>query len=482
MRLRVHDLEGMTQFYELAIGLRALERSHDRVVLGAGDGEPLVELLHRSAADPRPDGTTGLFHLALLVSGRAQLAAAIRRVTEAGWSFTGASDHLVSEAVYLRDPEGNGIEIYRDRLPEEWDWDDGAVRMATLPLDVPAVMTDLPDAATPQMAGDTVLGHVHLNVADIGATEDFYAGALGFDVTTRGYPGALFLSAGGYHHHIGSNTWEGPGAPPPPAGALGLDAFEVVLPDAAALDQALARLTNAGLTTLDDEAGIPRRRSVSESPHPADVGSALQRCQMQPTATPTSDRAEAVGAIIRRRRQALGLTLRGFARQCEISPAHLSKIERGLASPSMAMLTRIVQELDLHGADLFGLAVQEEKSARVVRAAEAPIFALDAGNDPDGEVRVAARTPVATVLLSSGGPGHRMPQRTSDRQVIVIVLEGAVEAQVGDELIRLGEGDTLIVPPGTPHGLRVTGGAPTRTVYISSEEGEIAFEPPEPTA
>ena len=256
VRLRVRELDGMTGFYELAIGLRVLERAHDRVVLGAGDGEPLVELLRRPAGDPRPDGTTGLFHLALLVPDRAELAAAIRRVTEAGWSFTGASDHLVSEAVYLRDPEGNGIEIYRDRPPEEWDWDAGAVRMATLPLDVPAVMADLPEVAMGQMSTGTVLGHVHLNVADIAATEAFYAGALGFDVTTRTYPGALFLSAGGYHHHIGSNTWEGPGAPPPPAGALGLDAFEVVLPDAEALDLALGRVVDAGLETREDEAGM----------------------------------------------------------------------------------------------------------------------------------------------------------------------------------------------------------------------------------
>ena len=256
VRLRVRDLDAMTSFYELAIGLRVIERDHDRVTLGAGDGPPLVELLHRPAGDPRPDATTGLFHLALLVPDRAQLAAAIRRVTEAGWSFTGASDHLVSEAVYLRDPEGNGIEIYRDREPAEWDWDAGAVRMATLPLDVPGVMADLPEEPLPQMPAGTVLGHVHLNVSDIPATESFYAGALGFDVTTRTYPGALFLSAGGYHHHIGSNTWEGPGAPPPPAGALGLDAFEVVLPDAAALDVALARVADAGLETREDEAGV----------------------------------------------------------------------------------------------------------------------------------------------------------------------------------------------------------------------------------
>jgi catechol 2,3-dioxygenase len=106
------------------------------------------------------------------------------------------------------------------------------------------------------MPGGTVLGHAHLNVADLGPTEDFYSGALGFDVTTRAYPGALFLSAGGYHHHIGGNTWEGPGAPPPPAGSLGLDAFEVLLPSADALELTLARVASAALVTLDDDAGL----------------------------------------------------------------------------------------------------------------------------------------------------------------------------------------------------------------------------------
>ena len=165
--------------------------------------------------------------------------------------------------------------------------------------------------------------------------------------------------------------------------------------------------------------------------------------------TPGRDRAEAVGAIIRRRREGLGLTLRAFARQCEISPAHLSKVERGLANPSLAMLTRIVQELDLHGADLFGLA-PEEPGARVVRAD----------------------------VLGAGGPGQLVPQRTSDRQVIAVVLEGAVEAQVGDDVFALAEGDTLIVPPHTPHAIRVTGGPATRAVYISSDAAQAAFEPP----
>jgi catechol 2,3-dioxygenase len=255
VRLTVRDLGAMTAFYERTVGLTVLARAEDAVRLGTAGGPPLVELLHRPAAAPRPSGTTGLFHLALLVPDRVALAAAIRRVTDSGWSFTGASDHLVSEAVYLRDPEGNGVEIYRDRDPDEWDWDDGDVRMATLPLDVASVMGELPEQATPLMPEGTVLGHVHLNVSDLAAIERFYDGILGFDVVTRAYPGALFLSAGGYHHHIGSNVWDGAGAPAPPAGAMGLDAFEVVLPHTGALDQVLAAVADAGVPTVEDASG-----------------------------------------------------------------------------------------------------------------------------------------------------------------------------------------------------------------------------------
>ncbi len=255
VRLTVRDLDGMTGFYERTVGLRVLAREHDAARLGADDGAPLVELLHRPAAVPRPGGTTGLFHLALLVPDRAALAAAIRRVTESGWQFTGASDHLVSEAVYLRDPEGNGIEIYRDRDPDEWEWDDAALRMATLPLGIESVMAELPEGAEPLMPAGTVLGHVHLNVADLAEIEEFYAGVLGFDVTTRAYPGALFLSAGGYHHHLGANLWDGASAPAPPAGAMGLEAFEIVLPQTGALDQLLAAVAEAGVPTVDDAAG-----------------------------------------------------------------------------------------------------------------------------------------------------------------------------------------------------------------------------------
>jgi catechol 2,3-dioxygenase len=228
VRLTVADLERAVEYYERAIGLRVLARDGDLVRLGVD--APLVELAGDPDAPPAPPGSTGLFHLAILVPSRPELARAVRRVVDAGERFTGASDHLVSEAVYLRDPEGNGIEIYYDRPRAEWTWKGDEVEMATLALDLRGVLTELPAGADGGMPAGTIVGHVHLQVSDLGPTEAFYAGELGFDVTTRSYPGALFLSRGGYHHHIGANTWVSRGGAAPPSGSRGLAWFEVDLP------------------------------------------------------------------------------------------------------------------------------------------------------------------------------------------------------------------------------------------------------------
>jgi catechol 2,3-dioxygenase len=255
VRLRVADVDDLTTFYERVVGLRVVERDGGLVRLGTEGGEPVIELVSAPDAPPAPDFSTGLFHLAILVPDRPELARALRRVAEAGWRLTGASDHLVSEALYLRDPEGNGIEIYRDRPRDQWGHDGGELRMATLPLDLESVLGELAagDEATNGMPGGTTMGHVHLQVADIPAAEGFYNGALGLDVMVRSYPGALFLSAGGYHHHIGLNTWQTEGAPPPPEGALGLDRYELVLPDENERDAAAARVGGLGDPVAVDE-------------------------------------------------------------------------------------------------------------------------------------------------------------------------------------------------------------------------------------
>ncbi|MGI9019109.1 MAG: VOC family protein [Solirubrobacterales bacterium] len=253
VRLRVGDLGLVRDCYERAIGLEALEASDASVVLGAA-GRPLVELLAAPDAPPRAAGTTGLFHLALLVSDRARLGSALRRLSEADWGLTGSSDHLVSEALYTSDPEGNGIEIYRDRPREEWRVLNGELQMATLPLDLDPIAAEA-DGTGPMGPG-TAMGHVHLNVADIVSSNAFYCGLLGFEPTVRTYPGALFAAAGGYHHHLGLNTWVGEGAPASPPGSLGLESFEVVVPDAAEVETIAGRLEAEGLGLERTGAGI----------------------------------------------------------------------------------------------------------------------------------------------------------------------------------------------------------------------------------
>jgi len=257
VRLRVADLDGVAGFYRRVIGLHDLAPGDGTVRLGALGGTPLVELVGDPAAPPRPRGTTGLFHLAILLPSRADLAQAVHRVTGAGWGFDGAADHLVSEALYLTDPEGNGIEIYRDRPRHEWAYRDGELEMGTLAIDLDGVLGALPAGTADEgVPKGTVMGHVHLQVRDVAEAEAFYSGVLGFDVMVRGYPGALFVAAGGYHHHLGLNTWASRGGPAPPPGSRGLEWYRIDLPARADLDAVALRLADTGHVPALDEDGI----------------------------------------------------------------------------------------------------------------------------------------------------------------------------------------------------------------------------------
>jgi catechol 2,3-dioxygenase len=257
VRLTVSDLARSRDFYERALGLRATEQDDGTLALGVDGEAPLIELTGDAAAPPRPRRTTGLFHLAVLLPTRRDLAVAIRRLVEARIPLDGASDHLVSEALYLHDPDGNGIEIYRDRPREEWPHVDGSLEMATLPLDLEDIITELPPAGAKDAVAPpgTRMGHVHLQVSDLDEAEAFYSGVLGFDVMVKGYAGALFVSAGGYHHHIGLNTWQSLGAGAALPGAIGLRSFEVVLPDSDELERVLARVREAGITAERSNGG-----------------------------------------------------------------------------------------------------------------------------------------------------------------------------------------------------------------------------------
>jgi catechol 2,3-dioxygenase len=249
VRLTVSDVDRSRSFYERAMGLRPSERADGTVAFGTDAAHPLVELRGDSSAPALDPRATGLFHLAILVPTRRDLALALARLAQARWPLDGASDHLVSEALYLSDPDGNGIEIYRDRPREEWSRTADGLRMATLPLDLDDVLGELDQAVGFQELAPegTAIGHVHLQVSDLADAERFYGNVLGFDVMVRGYPGALFVSAGGYHHHLGLNTWRSAGSSPPPPGSVGLSSYEVLLPTPAELERVLGRVRAAGL-------------------------------------------------------------------------------------------------------------------------------------------------------------------------------------------------------------------------------------------
>lgn len=242
--LTVSNLDAVTAFYRDAVGLAVRERDDGRAVLGAGDdGAELLVLDEDPEADERPADAAGLFHTAFLFPSRGALGDALARVREEGHRLTGASDHRVSEALYLRDPEGNGVELYRDRPRDVWPEADGRVEMATLALDADALFDDRTGAEGDGAPPGTTVGHVHLEVTDLDAAEAFYVDGLGFEVRQRMGTDALFVAAGGYHHHVGLNAWNGRTAP---ASGRGLAEFEVVVPDGAALEAVRDRFADAG--------------------------------------------------------------------------------------------------------------------------------------------------------------------------------------------------------------------------------------------
>ncbi len=207
--IKVANLDRSLDFYTNLIGLPVIQQEKGNALLGASQ-RPLLALKELPSAQRPPENTTGLYHAAILFPDRRSLAIKIAQLVEANIPF-GQSDHLVSEAFYLTDPDGNGLELYRDRPKSEWIWQDGGVRMAVDPLDFNSFFSEI-FPGEPALENNTVpkstrLGHIHLRVADIDIAQNFYHGVLGFDVTAR-MSGALFLSAGGYHHHLGMNIWQ----------------------------------------------------------------------------------------------------------------------------------------------------------------------------------------------------------------------------------------------------------------------------------
>ncbi len=253
VHLTVTDLDRSVAFYQDAIGLRLHRREDPVAAMGAG-GDDLLVLVEEQTAR-RAGRHAGLYHFALLVPSRDELARSLQRLAVTRTPIDGASDHGISEAIYLPDPDGNGIELAADRPREQWPPLDTLTRPA--PLDLHGLLATLGDAAPVRHADQaTIVGHVHLHVNDIAAARRFYEEVVGFDAMSV-LPNAIFVSVAGYHHHLAYNTWRGTGIPGAPRdGVVGLRHWTILVDGAAAVTAARERLAVAGVTVVERDGGI----------------------------------------------------------------------------------------------------------------------------------------------------------------------------------------------------------------------------------
>ncbi|WP_353987164.1 VOC family protein [Ruicaihuangia caeni] len=251
--LKVANLDRMIGFYQQGVGLDVLAQEGDSAVLGR-PGVPALVLEVAPELKHAPMNAAGLFHTAILFDSKAELAASVYSVARKyPQSFTGSSDHFVSNAFYFDDPEGNGVELYWDKPRDEWEWRNGEVHMGTVFLDPNAFLREniTEQGLEGAVEGDAKVGHVHLKVGDIQTAKQFYVDTVGFEVTIAYGTQALFVSAGGYHHHLGMNTWQSAGAGTRTP-ALGLGEVSIEVPDAGELDALTSRLKSKGVQVRND--------------------------------------------------------------------------------------------------------------------------------------------------------------------------------------------------------------------------------------
>jgi catechol 2,3-dioxygenase len=250
-QLRTANLDRLSDFYVEVLGFEPVEHEHGELGLYADiDGDPLIVLTESMEATPRPDFTTGLYHIAILFPNRKELAKVLARLSEKRYPLQGFANHGVSEAIYIADPDGNGIELYRDLPREEWPRKNGEIEMFTKPLDLEDLLTELGDEPKEWdgIHPETTLGHIHLQVSDLTKSGAFYHDILGYDIVQKSFPGALFLSTGGYHHHVGLNTWNSKGASSAPKGSAGLVRFSIETSDLITLRHLQVQFLHKGVS------------------------------------------------------------------------------------------------------------------------------------------------------------------------------------------------------------------------------------------
>ncbi|MCR6109322.1 VOC family protein [Bacillus sp. A301a_S52] len=242
VHLKVRDLATSMSFYRDILGLSIFSETVTTVSFTCDKKAPFLTIEQAGDYVPRPPRTTGLYHVALLLPSRADLGSFLKHMLDHNYPLQGASDHLVSEAIYLADPDGNGVEVYRDRPSEEWIWQNDRVTMATDPLNAETVLDAGKHLPWSGMPSQTVLGHLHLQVADLKQAEHFYCAGLGFNIVSQFGEQALFISSGDYHHHMGLNTWASKNAPSAPENSVGIKSFAVFYPNEVRRIKAVDRL------------------------------------------------------------------------------------------------------------------------------------------------------------------------------------------------------------------------------------------------
>ncbi|MEK4465660.1 VOC family protein [Paenibacillus sp. FSL H8-0315] len=252
VQIRVSNLERSLTFYQNVVGLSVLRQTGREVEMTA-DGQNVLLILREieNARVIRPNSVAGLYHFAILVPDRPSLGLVVRNLISSGIEV-GQGDHLVSEALYIQDPDNNGIEIYRDRPKSEWKYDaEGHVMMSTDPVDVDGLLAASEGLSWSGLPAGTVIGHVHFHVGNLNKAKAFYVDLLGFELTANYGSAAMFISAGGYHHHIGLNVWAGQGAPAAPADTVGIDYFTLILTNEEERNAVVERVRQAGYAVTE---------------------------------------------------------------------------------------------------------------------------------------------------------------------------------------------------------------------------------------
>ncbi|WP_152656009.1 VOC family protein [Oceanobacillus sp. CFH 90083] len=261
--IQVADLQRSIQFYQDFLGFQVMKETADKAMLTADGKKALITLEQPEEVVSKQRRTTGLYHVAILLPERKDLAIFLKHLLQEGRQYTlqlGASDHLVSEALYFSDPDGNGIEVARDRLSESWNWSGESVQMSTEPLDADGLL----EQASEEWSGmpeETLIGHIHLHVNDLAKAKKFYVEGLGFQEVTA-YPGAAFLSDNGYHHHVAINTWNGEGVPIPDSNEVGLKFFTITYPVKEEIDKVIQRLEALGYSIHDGRVKDPAGNQI----------------------------------------------------------------------------------------------------------------------------------------------------------------------------------------------------------------------------